>query len=98
VVLAAVSVAADDTVTALTSGLRPRTRLVAGGLRLEAPQPVPHTAVGGLQARQQASAQVSGLAGGGLAVTVPAPCALTAVTALTGRGVSVAAARPGAGT
>ena len=72
VVLAAVSVAADGAVTALTPGPRRRTGLVAGGLRLEAPQPVPAAGAGGLGVGQQAGAQVSGVAGGGLAVSVPA--------------------------
>jgi hypothetical protein len=81
VVLAAVSLAADGTVTALTPGPRSRTGLVAGGLRLEAPQSVPGPGAGGLGAGQRAGAQVSGLAGGGLAVSVPAAGGpLTALT------------------
>ena len=81
VVLAAATVAADGTVTALTPGPRRRTGLAAVGLRLEAPQTVPVAAAGGLAVGQQAAAQLSGLAGGGLTVTVPA--AAGPVTALT---------------
>jgi hypothetical protein len=80
-VLAAVRVAADGTVTALTPGPRRRTGLMAGRLRLEAPQPVPGADAGRLGAGQQVSAEVDGLASGGLAVTVPAAAGpLTALT------------------
>jgi hypothetical protein len=72
VVLAMVSLAQGGMVTALSSGPRRRTHIVAGGLRIESPQPVPGAAVGGLGAGQLESAQVTGLEGGGLAVTVPA--------------------------
>ena len=72
VVLAAVRLAADGTVTALTPGPRRRTGLMAGRLRLEAPQLVPGADAARLGAGQQVSAEVDGLPGGGLAVTVPA--------------------------
>jgi hypothetical protein len=81
VVLAAARLAADGTVIALTPGPRRRTGLMAGRLRLEAPQPVPGADAGRLGAGQQASAEVDGLAGGGLVVTVPAAAGL--LTALT---------------
>jgi hypothetical protein len=81
VVLAAVGLAADGTVTALTPGTRRRTGLMAGRLRLEAPQPVPGADAGRFGAGQQVSAEVEGLPGGGLAVTVPAAAGpLTALT------------------
>jgi hypothetical protein len=81
VVLAAVRLAADGTATALTPGPRRRTGLMAGRLRLEAPQPVPGADAARLGAGQQVSAEVDGLAGGGLAVTVPAAAGpLTALT------------------
>jgi hypothetical protein len=81
VVLAAVRLAADGSVTALTPGPRRRTGLVAGRLRLEAPQPVPGADAGRLGAGQQVSAEVDGLASGGLVVTVPVAAGpLTALT------------------
>jgi hypothetical protein len=91
IVLAAVSVAPDGTVTALAPGPRRRVSVPARKLRLVAPRALPADAAhqGDLAVEDAASAEVSALARGGLGVSVADAAVPTLV--LTADAVSMAA-------